>query len=353
VGAEEALTCFFDFIDRNGERPDSWREVYRALGAGEASEGRSLEPLQAAMRVGARVAWRRLTELAEQTTLPAGTLGLMGEAIFLYLDEIAAACTEGYAAAKASEAGELDRRRRRLLDLLLATPAAAPEAVAAAATAARWSLPRQLSAVVLDEHSLAAAPPPMLGPDLLVNLGRAEPCVILPDPDSASQMRTLVKGLGGCRAVAGPTVPPRDAAKSLRWARTALTFVQRGMLPDDGVLWCRDHLATLLVFGDEELLAMLAARRLAPLAGLPERSRDMLSHTLLAWLQFDRNAHEVAARLHVHPQTVRYRMRQVEQLFGDQLRDPDARLEMEIALRARTIAGPSGVTREPASRTGH
>jgi DNA-binding PucR family transcriptional regulator len=62
-----------------------------------------------------------------------------------------------------------------------------------------------------------------------------------------------------------------------------------------------------------------------------------LSQTLLTWLQLDRNASEVAARLHIHPQTVRYRMRQLDQLFGDQLRDPDARLELEIALRARAI----------------
>ena len=32
---------------------------------------------------------------------------------------------------------------------------------------------------------------------------------------------------------------------------------------------------------------------------------------------------------------VRYRLRQVEDLFGDQLRDPDRRFELEIALRAR------------------
>jgi hypothetical protein len=292
--------------------------------------------------------WRRLIELAEQTALPARTLGLMGEATFLYLDEIAAACAEGYAGAQASEAGELDRRRRRLLELLLADPPAGPEAVAAAAAAARWSLPRQLSAVVLDEHSLAAAPPPILSPEVLVNLGRAEPCVILPDPDSASQMRALVNGLGACRAAVGPAVAPRDAAKSLRWARMALALTQRGVLPDKGILWCRDHLAILLLFGDEELLAMMAARRLAPLTGLREHSRELLSRTLLTWLQFDRNASEVAVRLHIHPQTVRYRLRQLERLFGDQLRDPDVRLELEIALRARTIAD-AAVSQGPAS----
>jgi len=41
--------------------------------------------------------------------------------------------------------------------------------------------------------------------------------------------------------------------------------------------------------------------------------------------------------VHVHTQTVRYRLRQVDDLFGDQLRDPDRRFELEIALRARQM----------------
>jgi hypothetical protein len=42
-------------------------------------------------------------------------------------------------------------------------------------------------------------------------------------------------------------------------------------------------------------------------------------------------------RLHVHPQTVRYRLRQLEELFGDQLLDPDLRFDLEIVLRARAL----------------
>jgi len=45
----------------------------------------------------------------------------------------------------------------------------------------------------------------------------------------------------------------------------------------------------------------------------------------------------VAHRIHVHPQTVRYRLRQIQELFGDQLRDPDRRFELQLALRVRTL----------------
>jgi DNA-binding PucR family transcriptional regulator len=39
----------------------------------------------------------------------------------------------------------------------------------------------------------------------------------------------------------------------------------------------------------------------------------------------------------VHPQTIRYRIRRLEELFGDRLYEPDIRLELELALRARRL----------------
>jgi DNA-binding PucR family transcriptional regulator len=36
----------------------------------------------------------------------------------------------------------------------------------------------------------------------------------------------------------------------------------------------------------------------------------------------------------VHPQTVRYRVRQLRELFGEALEEPDGRFELALALRA-------------------
>lgn len=106
-----------------------------------------------------------------------------------------------------------------------------------------------------------------------------------------------------------------------------------------GPVRCDQHLSTLLILADEELAAALRGRRLAPLARLRPAQQDRIAETLLAWLQLGENAAEVAQRIHVHPQTVRYRMRQIQELFGDQLRDPDRRFELQLALRIRTLAG--------------
>ncbi|MEU1724678.1 helix-turn-helix domain-containing protein [Nonomuraea sp. NPDC005692] len=331
MAVEEAIDGFLDRIENPGAPFDP--EPFRMIGKGEAAEGRNLEPLQTAMRLGARVCWRRLTEIADPLGLTSQTLYDLGEAIFVCLDQLADAAAAGYDEARAHAAGELERRRNRLLDLLLSRPPAAPEALADLARAAGWRLPRTVAGVALDDrHGTYRAP--ALPPDVLGGLERPAPCLLVPDPDGPGQAQLLDHALRGHRAAIGPAVPLAAAATSLRWAREALELSRRGVLPR-GLLRCADHMATLVVFKDEELVGAMAQARLAPLAHLRPAQQDRLAETLLAWLRHGRGAGEVAARLHVHPQTVRYRLRQLEELYGDQLADPDIRFELEIALRAR------------------
>jgi DNA-binding PucR family transcriptional regulator len=57
--------------------------------------------------------------------------------------------------------------------------------------------------------------------------------------------------------------------------------------------------------------------------------------TLAAWLAHQRHTPAIAAELHVHQQTVRYRVGKLRELFGDSLDTPEGRLELELAIRAR------------------
>jgi DNA-binding CsgD family transcriptional regulator len=332
LAVDEALQRFLSRIERPREPWDP--EVFRAIGRGEAAEGRNLEPFQTAMRLGARVAWHRLTEQADRLRLDPRTLYDLGEAIFVFLDQLADAATDGFNEARANAAGEIERRRHRLLDLLLSQPPASPDAIADLARAAGWRPPKTVAGVALEERGGYRAP--SLPPDVLVGLEWRHPCLIVPDPTGPGQAQMLETGLRGWRAAIGPAVPLFKAATSLRWAEEALGLAKRGVLPESkGVLRCSDHMATLVVFKDEELVKALSAARLAPLAHLRQSQQDRLAETLLAWLRHGRGAGEVAAHLHIHPQTVRYRLRQLEELYGDQLADPDIRFELEIVLRAR------------------
>jgi hypothetical protein len=336
---QHAVDTFIGRVARPGTPMNAILAEFGGIGAAEAREGRSLEPLQAALRLGARVGWRRLCVVAATHGLDMLALGRVGEAIFVYLDELAGASAQGYLDARVEFAGERERRRRRLLDLILADPAAPAEAVAAAAGAAGWALPRQVVVVALGEQHPDAPvlPAPALPDDVLLDWSRREPCLLIPDPDGQGRMTAAGRALAGWAAAVGPAVPLARAATSLRWARRALDLADRGIIDGPGPVRCDDHLSSLMIFGDEELTRALCTARLAPLQRLRPAQRDRLADTLLVWLQNGCNANEVALQVHVHPQTVRYRLRQVDDLFGDQLRDPDRRFELEIALRARQL----------------
>lgn len=328
------------FIERVAHPDGSFDGIvaeFRTIGQIEAREGRSLEPLQRALRLGARVAWGWLYEAADERWLDLHALGRIGEAIYLYLDELAAACAAGHTEARAQVAGELERRRRRLLDLIIVDPPASGQAIADLAKVAGWPLPRRVALAALEPPDDMPAGPP-LPPEVLIDLERREPCLLVPDPDGPGRSALIDRALTGWRAALGPAVPLGRASASLRWARQALALSDRRIIEAGrGVIRCDEHISTLLIFSDEELLRALCGTRLAPLEHLRPAQRDRLAQTLLSWLQHGANANEVAALMHVHPQTIRYRLRQIDELFGPVLREPDARFELEIALRGRQL----------------
>ena len=81
-----------------------------------------------------------------------------------------------------------------------------------------------------------------------------------------------------------------------------------------------------------EALADLRERVLAPLDGLRPSATEKLAETLRLWLLLQGRRDEVAAALFVHPQTVRYRMGQLREAFGDRLDDPETVLALTVAL---------------------
>ena len=74
---------------------------------GEARNGRSMDALLAAYRVGARVAWRELSATAVSAGLPATTIARFAELVFAYIDELSASSVSGHADESATEAGSV------------------------------------------------------------------------------------------------------------------------------------------------------------------------------------------------------------------------------------------------------
>ena len=105
TGVGEALNQFVSLIRDPDTGRGLGREVYVALGRGELRQGRTLDSLQAAYRVGARVAWRHLARVGGEAKLKPAVLSLLAEAIFAYIDELSADSVEGYAAAQSESRG--------------------------------------------------------------------------------------------------------------------------------------------------------------------------------------------------------------------------------------------------------
>ncbi|MEG3627394.1 helix-turn-helix domain-containing protein [Streptomyces poriticola] len=343
-GVETALAEFVDRVEVGGGELDAERlPVYRALGRGELAEGRSLDALQAAYRLGGRVAWRRYARVARRLALGTEAVAQLAETAFTHIDEIAAASVTAYAEAQADAAGTRDRRRHRLLTMLIAAEPPPGDVLRQAAQEADWRLPSAVAAIALGSARGMRGRRPASGPGtsegrrprlpgaVLADLDGPAPCLLVPDPHTLlgdPGVRRVVSERAG---VSGPVVPPAQAGDSLRWAR-----LLRDRMAGAGPADADDRLPELLLLADIPLVRLMAARRLAPLAGLTPKQRDRLAHTLLAHLQSPRGtAPELAARLSIHPQTARQRLHRLQRLFGEVLADPDARFEMEAALRAR------------------
>ncbi|HEX2128452.1 MAG TPA: helix-turn-helix domain-containing protein [Solirubrobacterales bacterium] len=333
-GVEEALGQFVDLIaDPELDRSAAER-VYRGLGRGEYRERRSLDALLAAYRLGARVAWRRVAELAIDARVDRRTLALLAEAVFAYIDGISALSAEGYAEEQSAQAGEAQRRRRRLARLLL-DPEYDAEAVAEAARAAGWDPPARVA--VIRWASGARRLRARLPFDALVVEDLEDPdggTAILRDPEAPGLTATLERAAEGSVAVLGPAVPPVAAAASADRASALLDLAQRGAVQGRGLLRTEDHLARLVTHGEQGALEDLARRRLAPLDSETPASRARLTETLRTWLDLQGEVAAVAAELHVHPQTVRYRLGRLRDRLGGALDDPEARFELTLALRA-------------------
>jgi hypothetical protein len=338
LGIEQAIKAFLDAIEQGRRPARETDEMWRRLGEAEFQAGRGLDDLRAAFRTGTRAAWRGAAEMALRAGVTAPVAIALAETIFVYGDELATDVAEGYLRAQSDQAGELERRRRRLASLLLDDGDHDVEAIDNAAGLARWPLPRELAVMALageDPGSITRR----LDLDALAGSDAAGSWLILPDPNAPGRGAALQRALRDTDGALGPAVAPREASRSLRWARLTLGLVSRGALPSERPTRIDDHLAEVIVLQDEDLAAALVTRRMAPLDGLPAGDRERLLQTLAAWLAHQRHTPAVAAELHVHPQTVRYRIGKLRGLLGDALETPAGRFELELALRIRAALG--------------
>jgi hypothetical protein len=333
-GVDHGIRGFLELLegggDATGERLPN-HDVFFAFGRSELRAGRSVGSALAAYRVGAQAAWRAMVARGHEAGIAPEDLYAVADAIFAYIDRLCAVTVEGYAYEQTQGAVERVDARRRLVELAIRRPPAAPAELAGAAADAAWRLPAQLAVVAFrDERSARVAA--RLGADAVVARVDGTGWALVPDPDGPGRRATTTHALEGVRAAVGPTVPSADAALSARLAERALALVE------DVPVRADDRRIDLLLLGDPEVARGLVERMLErPLAVVPDATRERLVETLEVWLECQGEVRPTAERLHVHTQTVRYRVAQLRELLGDRLQTPDGRLELELAVRARRL----------------
>ncbi|PRY25717.1 helix-turn-helix domain-containing protein [Pseudosporangium ferrugineum] len=335
-----ALGAFLHLVSRSAPDPGAPLgpaiEAAYALGRGEARSGRSLDALLAAYRVGARVAWRELAAISVATGQPAHTIARFAELVFAYIDELSAASVAGHADELASS-GRARRRQLELLAQALATGEPA-DVVIAAAERAEWAPPQSLTAVLVPGHAVRPVAD-LLDPRTL-EVAEAAPdlpetsVLLVPDAHGPSRAH-LLRVLAGRGAVVGPARPWLRTRESVTRAIRVDRLGAGGTGP--AAVDTEEHLLALVVTADPPALADLRERALAPLAEERDATAAKLVETLRSWLLHQGRREDVAAELFVHPQTVRYRMSRLRELYGDRLKDPQWLLLLTVAL-----AVPSG-----------
>jgi PucR C-terminal helix-turn-helix domain len=261
----------------------------------------------------------------------------LAEAIFAYIDRLAAASVAGFAEAEAMHAGALQARRHALLELLASAPRPDRAEVARRAEAAGFSPPPShvaaLAVGVSDPAQLARRMPSGSIGAALDPVG----VVLIPDPDGPGRPARVGAALRDRPAVLGPTVAWEDASASVQRALLGWAVHAAGGLGDDTLARTDDHLLTLLLAANPRLTADLVARRLGALEDMTPGARERVIATLQAWLDAHGDVSAAARMLHVHPQTVRYRLGGLREALGHGvLDDPVGRLELALALQAAT-----------------
>lgn len=334
VAVQRALASFFDWVSDPTAPRDQRDHLCRMLGQYEAREGRSLDSLQAAYRIGVHVSWRRVMSVGLRSGAPSAVMSWLADAGLAYMDELSSLSLQGYLEAKAQYGRSQQDWRKRLLRLILEWPPAPARAIAELAEIVGWAVPDEVTLVALEPgHDCLLDLPD----DCLQDLGGPQPHLLFPGSADSSRREALAGLLADRRSAVGLSVPLREAAHSLRWARRALTLSRAGIIDAGQVTFCEDYLVELWLLADEPLIDQLARRRLGAVADFGAVQRQRLTETFSAWLETSGTAPAMAERLGVHPQTVRYRMRKLEQALDGQLSDPDSRFAIEAVLRATRL----------------
>ncbi|MEU0498733.1 helix-turn-helix domain-containing protein [Mycobacterium sp. NPDC006124] len=178
--------------------------------------------------------------------------------------------------------------------------------------------------------------------DAQVAAGASRVYVLFPHSGKASAVASWTRGaIGALRtelglelraAIAAPPTGLAGAATARAEVDRVLDSAERHPGTIGQVTSLAESRTTVLL---DEIVAMIGAddRLVDPRVGALREKDPILADTLRAYLDAFGDVAAAASGLHVHPNTVRYRVRRIEEILGTSLADPDVRLLLSLSLR--------------------
>jgi hypothetical protein len=296
-----------------------------AVGRERAEQGLTVDAVLHAYRISITAVWSRFGELARAEGADVASVLAFSETLWHWGDAVMDVVAAAHREVELEQAREEQQRRDAFVLALLTGTLSAAELRRDSAThgldgdrayvpfRARGATPRTAAALA-GEGGLAIA----LDRDIAGIAARA--------PEAPAG---VVCGLGPAARLADLPAAFANASRALQ---TAVAFGQQGAFS------LADLSIRPAILADEALGDAFAARYLEPLESLGRLGVE-LDATLRAWFDQEMRIEETARVLHVHPNTLRHRLRRFEEATGATLRDPRALVELWWALERRRIAG--------------
>ncbi len=332
MAVNAALKQFLSMVESGPHEAPRVDDLFRRMGYGEAVDGRDLSAMRSSLRLATRTAWDQLRAFAAEHDLSAAALGALGDALFAYIDHLAEQASIGFETGRSALGQDVGAARERLLTSLVERrPRTELETQALEAA---WDLPDRVVVVAVRPDPAVALNLAQLRQHALVaDHGDAVLAVCHPDC-SDDLLRQVIHSSRAARSAMSWEVPPEEVSDAARWTRRAHALRDQGVIVDQPVIDCLEHRTLLWLHSEPALRRQMCQDMLKPLLAETPNSREILSETLLVWLETRDSAPAIAARLGVHPQTVRYRWKRINELFGEDLRDPETVVQLMMLLKA-------------------
>jgi hypothetical protein len=328
------VELFFRSIVEMRGPSDAELEPFRQSARARASEGLPLEDLLHAYRLGGRLGWHAIVDAATPDEHKA--LLTAAELLMRYVDSVSSAVAQTYLDERQTLVSEEERRQRTLLDALL-EPRSEDRVVRTLADRVGFAL-----ADVYRPFALAIPDAPVHPHSQLASALRSRGVLALTEGDRVAGLaaedadESTLSQKGALLALGEPTPRPRLSA-ALDDMRMLVELGTRENMT--GLVELDDFLPEMLLARSPRLSRRLARRVLGPLEEYAEKRSSDLIETVEAFVECNHDRRATAKALHVHPNTLDYRLRRIGELTRLDTGKPDDLVLLAMALKQRRLPG--------------